>query len=301
MAFKRKRDVPKAAPEEEWYRRLQEAMRHLPELHYVHNLTIEDVWAKKHISASHELIHVRKGQARLKLDTRIIEVNPDDTILIPKAQAHRDLRTSPGEYQVLMASFFWDAGDELLRDLEVRRLIRVPAQAKMHLRLLCHELQREALQDSPDARLRANTVLAELVTACVRYCRPAPRRVRQASQQAADRRRKRQVHAVREYLQEHHAETISLEQLAAEHNMNAFYLSRAFSREFGASITDVLAGVRMERARELLEAGELSVKQIAYQVGYMNGNYFSKVFRRYYGLSPSEFQVKGSSRWKKTS
>jgi AraC-like DNA-binding protein len=299
MSPERKHTGKTSPTNDEWHRQLQRAMKHLPELHYAHNLTIEDVWAKLHVSTRHELIHVRKGQARLKLGSRTVEVVSDDTMLVPKGQRHSDLRTSSGEYQVLMFVFDWPDGNELLRSLDVRRLVCIPAQAKLHLRLLCHELQRESLQDSADAQQRASAVLAELVMACVRYCQPAPRRVRQASQQAADQRRKRQVKAVREYLQEHFAETISLDQVATEHNMNTFYLSRAFSQEFGASITDVLAGVRMERARELLEDAELSVKQIAYQVGYTNGNYFSKVFRRYYGLSPSEFQVNKFSRSRK--
>jgi AraC-like DNA-binding protein/mannose-6-phosphate isomerase-like protein (cupin superfamily) len=294
MPPKRKKSGATTSADTEWFTRLQTAMRNMPVLQRVTLHTIEDVWAKPHVSRGHELIHVRQGQARLKLGNRTVEVAPDDTMLVPKGQAHSDLRTSPGEYQVLMITFQWDkAGDTLLRSLDVRRLVRIPTQAKLHLRLLCHEVEREALEDSPDAQQRASAVLAELLMACVRYCQPAPRRVRQASRRAADTRRKRQMQAVREYLHEHYAETISLDQLASEHNMNTFYLSRAFSQEFGASITDVLAGVRMEQARELLEAGELSVKQIAFQVGYTNGNYFSKVFRRYYGLSPSEFQVKG--------
>lgn len=295
MPPKRKRDGRTAPPEGVWFTRLQAAMRHMPELNRVTLHTIEDVWAKPHVSHGHELIHVRQGRARLKLGGRTVEVAPDDTMLVPKGQAHSDLRTSPGEYQVLMIVFDWDDGDALLRSLDVRRLVRIPAQAKLHLRLLCHEVERESLEDTHDAQQRASAVLAELVLACVRYCQPPPHRVRQASQRAADTRRKRQMQSVRDYLHEHYAETISLDQLAAEHNMNTFYLSRAFSQEFGASITDVLAGVRMECARELLEEGELSVKQIAFQVGYTNGNYFSKVFRRYYGLSPTEFQVKGSA------
>jgi YesN/AraC family two-component response regulator len=50
----------------------------------------------------------------------------------------------------------------------------------------------------------------------------------------------------------------------------------------------------MEKAREMLASGTLSVKEVAARVGYANGNYFSKVFRRHCGFSPSEYQLKES-------
>ena len=86
-----------------------------------------------------------------------------------------------------------------------------------------------------------------------------------------------------------------LEELAETFRVSTFHLSRAFSQDFGMSMTDMLAGIRMEHAREMLITGTLSVKEIASNVGYTSGNYFSKAFRRYYGLSPSEYQLKKAS------
>ncbi len=276
-----------------WYAEFQNAMRELPQLSYAQNMSIGDVWGKKHWSVRHEIIHVRHGRARIDIGARTLEVGPDDTALIAKGQSHSDLRMSPGDYQVLMIEFKWDRGEKLLRQLDVRRLLNIPEQAKLHLRLLCHEVEREALQDVSDAQQRASVALVELLAACIRYCQPFPKRMTEASRRVASHRLGQQIEGVRQYLHEHYNEPIALDQLAQMYEMNAFYLSRAFTRELGISITDMLVSLRMEKARDLLETRQLSIKEVAYKVGYASGNYFSKVFRRYYGLSPSEFQAKG--------
>ena len=285
----------KASVGGDWYADLQQALRQLPKLRHMQIHTIEDIWSQEHLSSHHELIHIRQGRAKLLYSGRAVEVGPDDTMLVPQNLPHSDRRTSPGEYQALMILFEWSSGDTLLQNLDVRRLAHLPGQAKLHLRLLVHELEREYLADRPDVLARASAVLAELLIACVRYCQDESPKIPQASRRAAVRRRQQLTESVRAYLQEHYAEAIGLEELAETFRASTFHLSRAFSQDFGMSMTDMLAGIRMEHAREMLISGTLSVKEIASDVGYTSGNYFSKAFRRYYGLSPSEYQLKKTS------
>ena len=119
-------------------------------------------------------------------------------------------------------------------------------------------------------------------------------KVSRAAGVTAKKRRRELAHAVREYLEEHCADMIALEQLARIHGVSPFHLSRTVSHEFGISVSDMLTTMRMDRAKEMLRRKELSVKEIAGRVGYSNGNYFSKVFRRVCGLSPSEYRVLAS-------
>lgn len=72
--------------------------------------------------------------------------------------------------------------------------------------------------------------------------------------------------------------------------VSPFYLSRVFSQESDFSLFEYLTEVRINEAKKLLSDGRLLVSEVAQRTGYDNGNYFSKVFRRKVGCSPSKYR-----------
>jgi len=90
------------------------------------------------------------------------------------------------------------------------------------------------------------------------------------------------------YMREHYREKISRETLAdiAKLTPNAF--CRSFKRATGMSQTDYLNRIRIERAKELL-APNISVKEVAMDVGYGSEYYFSRIFKETVGLTPTLF------------
>lgn len=87
-------------------------------------------------------------------------------------------------------------------------------------------------------------------------------------------------------------EDISLEQVAGELKVNPSYLSRVFKKEMKKNFIDFLTTVRIKKAKELLKTTELPVHEIAVNVGYINQQYFSKVFKKATNLTPSEYKLK---------
>ena len=83
---------------------------------------------------------------------------------------------------------------------------------------------------------------------------------------------------------------ISLTDLAREVKLSAAHVSRLFSIETGISPSEYLIRLRMERARHLLLTSLLSVKEIMAMTGYGNRGHFLQHFKRYFGLTPSEFR-----------
>ncbi len=98
------------------------------------------------------------------------------------------------------------------------------------------------------------------------------------------------IEKVRKYVQEHLGDPISLDDTAAQVKVNPYYLSKLFKDETGQNFIDYVTGMRMEKARELLRGNELSIKEISHETGYTDQNYFSKLFRRMYGLTPTEYR-----------
>ncbi len=83
--------------------------------------------------------------------------------------------------------------------------------------------------------------------------------------------------------------TISLELIAGKFGYTPAYLSRLFKKETGKNLVDYVNEVRIYAAKKLLRQTDKKVYEVAEQVGYSNYNYFSKVFKQYEGVSPSEF------------
>lgn len=91
------------------------------------------------------------------------------------------------------------------------------------------------------------------------------------------------------YIKENYHRELSLEEVAKEVNLSSYYFSRFYKDETGVNFTDMLANVRIDRAKELLKE-EYSVKDVCYMVGYMEPNYFSKIFKKITGYTASEYK-----------
>jgi two-component system response regulator YesN len=93
-----------------------------------------------------------------------------------------------------------------------------------------------------------------------------------------------------EYIAKHYTKPIKLEDVAQAVNLSQYYFSRVFKQEKGLSFTEYLTQKRIDCAKTLLNSSQLSVKEIAYESGFQDPNYFSKIFKRITGMTPSEFK-----------
>lgn len=93
------------------------------------------------------------------------------------------------------------------------------------------------------------------------------------------------------YLDAHYVENLSLESVASRFNVSPFYLAHLFKRETGFSVIRYLIRRRIGEAQSLLINTRCSVTEIAGLVGYDNANYFSTLFSRMIGISPSLYRT----------
>lgn len=97
------------------------------------------------------------------------------------------------------------------------------------------------------------------------------------------------VEKVKKYIEKNYMNEISLDHLAQYVSISSFYLSRTFSKVENINIKEYIIKIRMEKAKSMLIEGNKSVKQIAWEVGYVDQNYFSKAFKKYTNISPKEY------------
>lgn len=92
------------------------------------------------------------------------------------------------------------------------------------------------------------------------------------------------------YINNNYHKDISLDGVAKESNMSYHYFSKFFKDSVGKNFIDYLTDLRVEKAKELLKEPSLSIKTICYNVGYSDPNYFSKIFKKTTGVTPTEFR-----------
>lgn len=103
-------------------------------------------------------------------------------------------------------------------------------------------------------------------------------------------RKRLELAAVKEYLDEHFTEKIVLEELAEKFFINKFYLSKIFKETYGTTINNYLISKRITRAKQLLRFTDMTVDEIGVAVGMADANYFSRMFRKVEGSSPREYR-----------
>ena len=97
------------------------------------------------------------------------------------------------------------------------------------------------------------------------------------------------IHTIQNYLNENY-KTATLEEAAVKVNLSQSYLSTVFKEHSGMGFGDWLTMVRMKKACELLEDIQYKSYEIAYFVGYDNSKSFSRAFKNYYGITPTEYR-----------
>ena len=92
------------------------------------------------------------------------------------------------------------------------------------------------------------------------------------------------------FIQANYTNAISIADISANYHISSEYLSRLFKKELGQSPTEYIASLRTKKAAELLKTSNLSITAIAEYVGYPDSNYFVKVFKKHYGMTPSVYK-----------
>ncbi|WP_404448539.1 response regulator [Sutcliffiella horikoshii] len=98
------------------------------------------------------------------------------------------------------------------------------------------------------------------------------------------------IQQIKQYIMDHSHEDISLDTLARKVGLSPIYISKMFKEKQGINYIDFLTECRMEKAKRLMNDTEKSIKEITFEVGYHDPNYFSKVFKKVTNISPKEYR-----------
>lgn len=98
------------------------------------------------------------------------------------------------------------------------------------------------------------------------------------------------VKLIRDYLEDHYCENVSLDEIAALTNLSTYHLIRVFRAKVGLPPHAYLEQVRINRAKVLLRAG-MTISNVALSTGFVDQSHFSKHFKKMMGVTPGNYQA----------
>lgn len=250
----------------------------------------------------YRLFYVLEGGFTAQFEDRAVEVAAGGLIVIPPGVPYRLL---PGKYQksnhiIVNFDFISDYRDREPRTVfDVRefsegeiytRACIPPFEEIFHLPNArfsadtLHEMREEMRQgDGASAEVVSGLLKALLARLAREAGRPRPR-----EEDAGDALCRR----VREYVQEHYAEPIDNRAVARQFGYHPYYLNALFKRKTGGTLHAYITELRLARAEELLLSTDASVAEIGERCGIHGAAYFSELFLKKRGVSPTAFRRK---------
>ncbi len=98
------------------------------------------------------------------------------------------------------------------------------------------------------------------------------------------------AYLMQDYINANYSYNITPQSIADKFFVNHSYASRCFSQKHGITLTEYIHKIRIDRAKTLLRSTNTPISNIALNVGYIEANYFSRIFKKQVGLSPQAYR-----------
>lgn len=106
----------------------------------------------------------------------------------------------------------------------------------------------------------------------------------------ADEKANRIVAKARAFIDRNFQRDLTLEEVSREVHVSPYYFSKLFKEQTGENFINYLTLRRIDTAKQLLAEGRLNVKSVCTEIGYNDPNYFSRLFKRFEGVTPTEYR-----------
>lgn len=253
-----------------------------------------------------EILLMVEGRAVFYIDSKPYEAESGDIIIVPSGALHAGYCAdkepleyyalvfnaallsqgkSPDPKHTLYITPYLDGG--LLFPIKLSHSDAVNLQYKHILEDAIQEFEGK----QPGYELMVKSQLYMLLTLLSRRFMPGEQQGRStlAHTRNADRFKKLLLH-----IDAHYAEPITVSNAAAMMNLNPYHFCKIFKKTTGSTLIEYVNFIRINEAMKLLSTSDLTVTEIAGQIGCGNPNYFTKLFKQYKGVTPSQWRKKAA-------
>ena len=169
--------------------------------------------------------------------------------------------------------------------------IKMPESLRQDVFKICQSLSRESKSWQPGQYFMLKSYLIQIICLLLRFQKQQGKEKDEKDYRERyvfkNVNKKYIVEQITKYLEEHYQEKTSLDQIASNMYLSSYYVSKIFKSETGDTPINYLISLRMKKAKEMLDENpDISVQEAASAVGYDDAYHFSKLFKKYFGISP---------------
>ncbi len=259
-------------------------------------MQFDPFWAiQEHQANRCELLHVVSGRMDLVVGDKRIAAEKGQTLIVPSSTMHRDEFDLEEGLDIFYVSLYWSAEEDYFKLLSLENPVNLEDRARADVAGLFERLRRDIIgfgvEDNLVARSRVLTILLLILRDALLKGQVGEAESQSATEASYAKQYQTLTDRAKKYLRANLAQVITLEQVATHLKVSPYHLSHVFSQESDFSMFSHLTMLRMEKAKILLASQKQNISEIAYNVGYVDPNYFSKAFKKYAGTSPRDYMA----------
>ena len=234
----------------------------------------------------YQLLYVAAGKTHFYMDGTIRQVSAGQMVLYQPRQEQRYDYFGIDNPEVYWVHFTGSDVKNILRsyDIPLDTPVFFSGISGVYPRLF-----KEMIAELQTCR----TGYEELLAMYLRQILLQVQRTRQTPKSAPNARIQEEMETVARYLKEHYPQPLTIQEVAAAHQMSVSWLQRNFREIYHTSPLQYLIAIRLEHAATLLETTHYTVADIAALVGYDDPLYFSRLFRKGRNVSPTQYRKPG--------
>lgn len=253
---------------------------------YITTAKYEDDWhSTAHFHHFTELFYIVRGKGSFLVENSIFEVKEDDLVIVNPNVSHTELSkdNEPMEYIALGIEglLFSDFTEDTSVDYFKYNYEEFKHEILFYLKTLVQEAQRK--EEHYD--VLCQNLLEVLIINVIR-------RTNNSITITSTKKMNKECSYIKQYIDMHYKENITLEELANLTFMNKYYLVHAFKKYMGISPINYVIQKRVEEATELLLSTSYSVSQVSQIIGFSSQSYFSQIYKKMTGKTPFEVRKK---------
>ena len=244
-----------------------------------------------------EIAFVLSGVGRYKIEGRLYEIREGDLLIFNPGVRHQSVSEPDDEFPT--TEFFVGFSDIQIKDMPRNHfpapcgeyIIHTGGELRQKLFRICSSMEADNAVCRQGRYFMLKSYLVQMLLLVIReQCEPM---VVHGGYAFESVNKKYVVEQIVSYFEDHYHEKISLDHIAENMYLSPFYISKIFKSETGDTPIRHLINIRLEKAKELLEGGKGgSIQEVAASVGYDDAYHFSKLFKKRYGISPSQAKKK---------
>jgi len=236
---------------------------------------------KKNWHNNFEILYFTGDNTTIFYDDNYYEVKNGDIFIISPNKPHQ---VFPGKTSVTYHVFLIDNDFCKYNDIHVDKLIYQTIVRSDTAQMLAKQLIKEL--ESHDKFLHArikSSLLQFILYLSMNYTTPS------SEQNKISHQLHESLGIAINYINTHIFENLTLESVAKEAGISKCYFSREFKKHIGLPFVSYINKLRCKKAAELLLTGNYSVRQISLMCGFSADCYFSNIFKKQFGITPSEY------------